>query len=240
MRNDLRTYRDHLRASERQAAYGQMARKVAHEIKNPLTPIALSVQGLKRSYDQKHPDFGATLDEAVRTVGEEVHRMKTLIQEFNELGRFPPPRMVPFVIGELMGDLRTLFHHEVVAGRLAFDLPPQVMPLVADAGQLRQAFLNLIHNALDATAAANGHVRVAVAAHDTTLFVAVSDDGPGLSEPQRAQLFVPGFTTKTHGSGLGLTIVERIISDHRGTIEVDSAPGRGTSFVIQLPMKAEG
>jgi nitrogen fixation/metabolism regulation signal transduction histidine kinase len=217
-----------------------MARKVAHEIKNPLTPIALSVQGLKRSYDQKHPDFGATLDEAVRTVGEEVHRMKTLIQEFNELGRFPPPRMVPFVIGELMGDLRTLFHHEVVAGRLAFDLPPQVMPLVADAGQLRQAFLNLIHNALDATASANGHVRVAVAAHDTTLFVAVSDDGPGLSELERAQLFVPGFTTKTHGSGLGLTIVERIISDHRGTIEVDSAPGRGTSFVIQLPMKAEG
>jgi signal transduction histidine kinase len=251
MRNDLRTYREHLRASERQAAYGQMARKVAHELKNPLTPIALSVQGLKRSYDQKHPDFGATLNEAVRTVGEEVQRLKALLQEFNELGRFPPPRPVPFVVGELMGDLRTLFHHEIVAGRLAFDLPPAVMPLVADPGQLRQALLNLIQNGLDATAtgapgkdgvpggAGPGHVRVTAAAHGDALFFAVSDDGPGMSEPERAQLFVPGFTTKTHGTGLGLTIVERIISDHKGTIEVDSGPGRGTSFVIQIPSQPE-
>jgi nitrogen fixation/metabolism regulation signal transduction histidine kinase len=245
MRHDLKTYRDHLRASERQAAYGQMARKVAHELKNPLTPIALSVQGLKRSYDQKHADFGATLNEAVRVVAEEVQRLKALLQEFNELGRFPQPRPVPFVVGELMGDLRTLFHHEVVAGRLAFDLPPAVMPVVADPGQLRQALLNLIQNGLDASAvgaageAGAGHVRVTAAAHDNTLYFAVSDDGPGMSESERAQLFVPGFTTKTHGTGLGLTIVERIISDHKGTIEVDSAPGRGTSFVIQIPAKQE-
>jgi signal transduction histidine kinase len=245
MRHDLKTYRDHLRASERQAAYGQMARKVAHELKNPLTPIALSVQGLKRSYDQKHADFGATLNEAVRVVAEEVQRLKALLQEFNELGRFPMPRPVPFVVGELMGDLRTLFHHEVVAGRLTFDLPPAVMPVVADPGQLRQALLNLIQNGLDASAAgaggepAAGHVRVTAAAHDGTLYFAVSDDGPGMSEPERAQLFVPGFTTKTHGTGLGLTIVERIISDHKGTIEVDSGPGRGTSFVIQIPAKPE-
>jgi signal transduction histidine kinase len=245
MRNDLRTYRDHLRASERQAAYGQMARKVAHEIKNPLTPIALSVQGLKRSYDQKHPDFGATLEEAVRTVGEEVQRLKALLQEFNELGRFPPPRPVPFLVGELMNDLRTLFHHEVAAGRLAFDMPRAVPTLIADPGQLRQALLNLIQNALDATAEGApggngpGHVRVATAGNGDKLFIEVSDDGPGLSEQQRAQLFMPGFTTKTHGTGLGLTIVERIISDHQGTIEVDSAPGRGTAFVIQIPTKPE-
>ena len=245
MRNDLRTYRDHLRASERQAAYGQMARKVAHEIKNPLTPIALAVQGLKRSYDQKHPDFGATLEEAVRTVGEEVQRLKALLQEFNELGRFPPPRPVPFRVGELMNDLRTLFHHEVAAGRLAFDLPPAVLTLIADPGQLRQALLNLIQNGLDATAAGAsgqngpGHVRVATAGNGEKLFIEVSDDGPGLSEQQRALLFTPGFTTKTHGTGLGLTIVERIISDHRGTIDVDSAPGRGTAFVIQIPTKPE-
>ena len=80
-------------------------------------------------------------------------------------------------------------------------------------------------------------MRVTVAAQGDKVFFAVSDDGPGMSEQQRAQLFVPGFTTKTHGTGLGLTIVERIISDHQGTIEVDSAPGRGTSFVIQLPVR---
>jgi signal transduction histidine kinase len=252
MRHDLRTYRENLRASERQAAYGQMARKVAHEIKNPLTPIALSVQGLKRSYEQKHPDFGATLEEAVRTVGEEVQRLKALLQEFNELGRFPPPRPVRLEIAELMGDLRTLFHHEVVAGRLVFDLPPAALPVVADPGQLRQALINLVQNALDATATGAagggpdlagqgkpGTVRVAVARNADTLCISVSDDGPGMSEAQRAQLFVPGFTTKTHGSGLGLTIVERIVSDHKGSIAVESSPGRGTSFVIRLPMNAE-
>jgi nitrogen fixation/metabolism regulation signal transduction histidine kinase len=241
MRHDLRTYRENLRASERQAAYGQMARKVAHEIKNPLTPIALSVEGLKRSYDQKHPDFGATLDEAVRTIAEEVQRLKALLQEFNDLGRFPAPRPVPLVVAELMRDFETLFHHEVAAGRLAFELPPAVTRFVADPGQMRQALINLIQNALDATADGApgrnepGHVRVVVASHGDTLRFVVSDDGPGLSEPQRAQLFVPGFTTKAHGTGLGLTIVERIVSDHKGTIEVNSSPGRGTSFVIQLP-----
>src|SRR5262249_35119322 len=95
----------------------------------------------------------------------------------------------------------------------------------------------LIQNALDATVAGPGHVKVAVAAHDHSIWFVVSDDGPGLNDQQRAQLFVPGFTTKTNGSGLGLTIVERIVSDHQGTIEVESAPGSGTSFVIQLPMK---
>ena len=256
MRRDLRDYRETLRASERQAAYGQMARRVAHEIKNPLTPIALSVQGLKRAYDQRHPDFAATLDDAVRTVGEEVQRLKQLLHEFNELGRFPPPRPVPFVAGDLLSDLRTLFHHDVVAGRIAFDTPGAVLPLVADRDQIRQALLNLIQNGLDATAATNGHVRVVVASGAEqpaaggagargagspggSLWFAVSDDGPGLSAEDREQLFVPGFTTKAQGSGLGLTIVERIISDHGGTIEVDSAPGRGTTFIIQLPARTE-
>src|SRR5262249_38099969 len=121
------------------------------------------VQGLKRAYDQKHPDFAATLEDAVRTVGEEVQRLKQLLQEFNELGRFPPPRPIPFVAGDLLSDLRTLFHHEVVAGRIAFDTPGAVLPLVADRDQIRQALLNLIQNGLDATAATNGHVRVVVA-----------------------------------------------------------------------------
>lgn len=237
MRSELHGYRDKLRAGERQAAYGQMARKVAHEIKNPLTPIAIAVAGLKRSYDQKHPEFAATLDEAVRTVGEEVQRLKTLLQEFSDLGRFPSPRLARFAMSELLADLRALYAHEVAARRLAFDWPSDPLVLVADRDQLRQALLNLVQNALDATAAGSGVVRVTVAAEGEALRLAVSDDGPGFSEEQRAQLFVPGFTTKTHGSGLGLTIVERIVSDHGGSIEVDSAPGHGTTFVVRLALE---
>ena len=237
MRADLRAYRDRLRASERQAAYGQMARKVAHEIKNPLTPIAISVAGLKRSYDQGHPEFAATLNEAVRTVGEEVQRLKALLQEFSDLGRFPSPRPARFALGDLLAYLRSLYSHEVEEGRLSFEWPPGALMLMADKDQLRQALINLVQNALDATEAAAGHVRVAAAAEGESLRIMVSDDGPGLSDEQRARLFVPGFTTKAHGSGLGLTIVERIVSDHGGSIEVESAPGRGTEFVVRLALE---
>jgi nitrogen fixation/metabolism regulation signal transduction histidine kinase len=239
MRSDLGAYRDKLRASERQAAYGQMARKVAHEIKNPLTPIAISVAGLKRAYDQKQPDFAATLAEAVRTVSEEVLRLKTLLQEFSDLGRFPSPRPARFEMADLLADLRTLYAHEVAARRLAFEWPAAPLPLLADRDQLRQALLNLIQNALDATAKTGGHVRVDAIPQGGALWLSVSDDGPGLDEAQREQLFVPGFTTKAHGSGLGLTIVERIVSDHGGSIDVDSAPGEGTTFVVRLALAPE-
>ncbi len=237
MRAELRTYRDKLRAGERQAAYGQMARKVAHEIKNPLTPIAIAVAGLKRSYDQKHPDFATTLDEAVRTVGEEVLRLKILLQEFTDFGRFPSPRPARFNFADLLVDLRTMYGHEVAARRLAFEWPSEPLTLVADRDQLRQALINLMQNALDATAATGGRVRVVAAAQGESLRLIVSDDGPGLTDEQRQQLFAPGFTTKAHGSGLGLTIVERIVSDHGGSIEVESSPGEGTTFVMRLALE---
>jgi len=238
MRLDLRRYRDHLRASERQAAYGQMARRVAHEIKNPLTPIALSVAGLQRAHDRGQPGFDQVLQETVRTVGEEVQRLKTLLQEFGELGRFPPPRPTRFDVGELLGDLASLHAHDVDAGRLACRRPPGALPVDADRDQIRRALLNLVQNGLDA-AGESGHVTLAASAEGDRVRIAVSDDGPGLDDEQRAQLFVPGFTTKTHGSGLGLTLVERIVAEHGGTLDVTSAPGRGTTFVLHLPFRPE-
>ena len=238
MRLDLRAYRENLRASERQAAYGQMARRVAHEIKNPLTPIALTVSGLKRAHELGHPGFAEALDDTVRTVTEEVTRLKTLLQEFAELGRFPAPRKAPFDTGELLRDLGGLHAYDVESGRLAFHRPPGVLRLNADRDQLRRALLNLVQNGLEATAPA-GHVRVSAHAEGDHLRLAVSDDGPGLTPEQEDQLFVPGFTTKAHGSGLGLTLVERIVTDHGGTLAVESAPGHGTTFVLRLPLLPE-
>jgi len=235
MRADLGESRDRLAAGERQAAYGQMARKVAHEIKNPLTPIAISVADLKRSFDQGRPDFPQILDQAVRTIGDEVQTLKRLIQEFSDFGRFPPPRFAPFDLGELLADLAALHAHEAAAGRLVFTPTAGALTLRADRDQLRQALLNLIQNGLDAVAA-GGRVEVRAAPHAEGIEIVVSDTGPGLTAEQRSQLFVPGFTTKTGGSGLGLTIVERIVSDHRGTIAVDSASGAGTTFRIRLAL----
>jgi signal transduction histidine kinase len=235
MRGDLRDYRERLVASERQAAYGQMARKVAHEIKNPLTPIAVSVADLKRSYEQGREDFPEILSQAVRTIDEEVQSLKRLLQEFSEFGRFPPPRLVPCDARDALRDVASLHARERGEGRLVMEAPAAALPVMADRAQLKQALLNLVQNALDATAA-GGIVRLSARAADGRAELIVCDDGPGMSAEQRAGLFVPGFTTKAHGSGLGLTIVERIATDHGGTVAVESAPGRGTTFTLRLPL----
>ncbi|MGE5178238.1 MAG: ATP-binding protein [Bacteroidota bacterium] len=234
MRLDLRSYRDRLVVSERQAAWSEMARKVAHEVKNPLTPIAISVADLKRSYEAGRPDFPEVLDQAVRTIGEEVEALKKMLQEFSDFGRFPAPRIEPVRWSGLAADLETLYGREIAAGRLSVSPEARSLVFAADAGQIRQALVNLIGNGMDA-AGERGCVTVGAAAEDSSVVLTVSDTGPGLSPEQRTRLFSPGFTTKPHGSGLGLTIVERIVSEHHGTIEVASETGRGTTFRIRLP-----
>jgi two-component system nitrogen regulation sensor histidine kinase NtrY len=237
MRADLTTYRDRLLTSERQAAWSEMARKVAHEIKNPLTPIAVSVADLRRSYEQQRADFPEILDQAVRTIADEVETLKRLLSEFSDFARFPAPHPAPCLISAILADLETLYGREVAAGRLALERPDREIEFSADAGQIRQALVNLIHNGLEAV---GGEGRVAVSATNDpgVVTIAVSDTGPGLSAEQRARLFTPGFTTKAGGSGLGLTIVERIVNDHGGTISVESGSGRGTVFRIRLPIAA--
>ncbi|HYM80243.1 MAG TPA: ATP-binding protein [Candidatus Limnocylindria bacterium] len=236
MRSDLQTYRARLLTSERQAAWSQMARKVAHEIKNPLTPIAVSVADLKRSYELKRADFPQILDQAARVVAQEVETLKRLLQEFSEFGRFPAPRLAPVALSNLLSQLETLYVRDVAEGRLSFARPDRDATIHADAGQMRQALVNLIKNGLEALDG-NGRVVVSAAIASEMLEVAVSDTGPGLDAEQKAHLFEPGFTTKAHGSGLGLTIVERIVNDHHGTITVDGDPGPGTTFRIRIPVE---
>jgi signal transduction histidine kinase len=238
MRLDLKAYREKLVTSERQAAWSQMARKVAHEVKNPLTPIAISIEDLKRSYDQKRPDFPEILNQAVRTIGEEVDTLRRLLQEFSDFARIPAPRIAPCRVSQLLGDIEALYGREVSAGRLVVTRPGPEITVPADAGQIRQMLINLIKNGLEALNG-DGRVTVSAQAREGALEIAVADSGTGLSEEQRANLFVPGFTTKAHGSGLGLTIVERIVSDHAGKIAVDAGPGRGTTFRIRLPLGSD-
>jgi len=237
MRQDLRSYRGKLVVSERQAAWGQMARKVAHEIKNPLTPIAISVADLKRSYEQKRPDFPAILDQAARTVADEVESLRRLLQEFSEFGRFPAPRLGPCRLADLLADLEALYAREIDAGRLTIRRTGGDVEFTADRGQIRQALVNLVKNGLEATEA-GGAVALAARRDGQTLEIAVSDTGPGLTAEQRTNLFAPGFTTKAEGSGLGLTIVERIVSDHRGSVSVDADTSQGITFRIRLPLES--
>jgi nitrogen fixation/metabolism regulation signal transduction histidine kinase len=236
MRRDLQTYRDKLVTSERQAAWSQMARKVAHEVKNPLTPIAISIADLKRSYDQKRPDFPEILDQAVRIIGEEVETLRHLLQEFSDFGRIPAPVLAPCKLSDLLGDLEALYAGDISAGRLIVTRPPTEITFPADSGQIRQSLINLIQNGLEALDG-TGRVTVSAQADQDAVEIAVADSGPGLTEEQRANLFVPGFTTKSHGSGLGLTIVQRIVSDHQGLIAVDAGRSGGTTFRVRLPLR---
>jgi len=235
MRRDLQVYRDRLVTSERQAAWGQMARKVAHEIKNPLTPIAISVADLKRSYELNRADFPQILDQAARTVAEEVDTLRALLQEFSEYGRFPAPRLAPCRLSTLITDLEALYRPDVDAGRLIVSRPGEDVTFTADPSEIKRALHNLIQNGLEALDG-QGRVEISALADSGTLELRISDT-TGLTPEQRANLFVPGFTTKAQGSGLGLTIVERIVSDHGGTISVEDAPPRGTRFRIRLPLE---
>ena len=250
MRRDLLSYRERLVISGRQAAWSQMARKVAHEIKNPLTPIAVSIADLRRSYQLQRPEFPAILDQATRTVGEEVARLERLLREFSEYGRFPAPRIATCSVSSILGDLGVLYGAEIEAGRLVLSRPDPDIRFAADGAQIHQALVNLIKNGLEAAAAETrssggaparpepARVTVSARVDRDLLELSVADEGPGVDSEQRAHLFVPGFTTKSQGSGLGLTIVERIVSDHHGSIAVDSAPGSGTVFRIRLPLAA--
>ena len=238
MRQDLTTYRDKLVTSERHAAWSQMARKVAHEVKNPLTPIAISIADLKRSYDSQRADFPEVLDQAVRTISDEVDALKRLLQEFSDFARLPVPAFAPCRLSDLIGDLKTLYGRDVADNRLRFSIPQRETTISVDAGQIRQALINLIKNGLEAVDG-SGYVSVLATPNGDQLEIAVSDTGPGLTAEQRGQLFQPGFTTKSHGSGLGLTIVERIVTEHRGAITVDSGTETGTTFRIQLPLRQE-
>jgi signal transduction histidine kinase len=235
MRRDLAAYRERLIVSERHAAWSQMARKVAHEVKNPLTPIAISIADLKRSYELGRPEFPQVLDQAVRTIGEEVETLKRLLQEFSDFARFPAPTFASCRVQDVLAGLEALYAHDVGAGRLAFQAPAADVTIRADAAQLKQALVNLVKNGLEAIDG-NGRVEVRAREADDEVELAVTDTGAGLSDEQRAHLFVPGFTTKSFGSGLGLTIVERVVNEHDGTVAVESAPGKGTTFRIRLPV----
>jgi signal transduction histidine kinase len=234
MRRDLSAYRARLVVSERQAAWSQMARSVAHEIKNPLTPIAVSVADLKRSYELQRPDFPQILDLAVRTIANEIETLKHLLQEFSDFGRLPPPEIAPCSLPSLLADLEALYGRDVAEQRLSF-APSADVTFPADSGQMRQALVNLIKNGLEAVGD-RGAVAVSSRVVDSSVEIAVADDGDGLDAAQRAQLFTPGFTTKTHGSGLGLTMVQRIVHDHGGTVTVDDGSGPGTTFRIRVPL----
>jgi two-component system nitrogen regulation sensor histidine kinase NtrY len=239
MLEDLRTAEERLVIAERIAAWQEIARRLAHEIKNPLTPIQMAMDNLRKTWRKQHPSFGDILEESTATVLEESDRLRRIVTEFSDFARMPKADPHPLDLSEAVGAALALYQGETpVERRLAADLPP----VAADRGQLTQVVLNLVENARDAIAGKpDGAIVVTTKRGDAgdRVELLVDDNGPGVAAPLRDKVFAPYFTTKhgQGGTGLGLAIVHRIVSDHGGRIVIGEAPGGGARFTIELPLE---
>lgn len=235
---------DLLRA-QKQAAWREVARRVAHEIKNPLTPIALSADRILRHLDRNTPPDRASV-EIVRSCAEAicgaVETVRTLVNEFATLARFPSSQPQPANINGIVESALSMFNGRVdeIHMRTMFSADlPQVM---ADSDAMKRAIANLVDNAAEAVqASAVKEIEIStslVPNHDL-VEICVSDSGPGVTQDLKERLFLPYFSTKKRGTGLGLAIVSRIIEDHNGSIRVEENKPAGARFIIELPIAAQ-
>ncbi|MCD6161760.1 MAG: HAMP domain-containing protein [candidate division Zixibacteria bacterium] len=236
MASDLKDYHKKLIDSERMTAFTQMAQKVAHEIKNPLTPIQVSIQDLKRAYDRNDNDFPQIIEKSCHTILEEVSSLARIVKEFSEFARFPAPQLSRENLNDIMSSLATLYTNEIEINRLTLDFSAEKLMMDIDRDQIKRAVHNVLKNALEATAE-TGQVELKTYIENSFAVVMVTDNGSGFSAQAKKNLFSPYFTTKTDGSGLGLVITKKILSEHNGSIEIDDEVGVGTVIKLKLPLK---
>ncbi len=234
MVGNLAEQRRDLARLERAAAWRGMARTLAHEVKNPLTPILLAVNQARDCYPGDDDSYRALLAEVSEIVEEEVESLRRLVREFGDFARLPKPELQRADLNEMLSDLTQLYGPERL--HLLVDSPlPEAW---VDRDALRRALINLIDNGLAACAEAERPPEVELKAEivSAKIQLAVTDHGGGISEDHRALVFEPDFTTKSGGMGLGLAIVENIVLGHGGSIALESEVGRGTCLTITLPL----
>jgi signal transduction histidine kinase len=237
MMEDLKTSKDRLVIAERIAAWQEIARRLAHEIKNPLTPIQMAMDTLRKSWRKQHPQFDEIVEESTTTVLQEADRLKHIVAEFSDFARMPKPELTRVDLNEVVRGSLALYQSAVPVKVELDDRAPQ---LDADRGQLNQMLLNLVENARDAIGPRdNGRIVVATHLAGDRAQLVVEDNGPGVPTDLKDKVFAPYFTTKhaKGGTGLGLAIVHRIVSDHGGRITIGEVPGGGARFTIELPLR---
>jgi nitrogen fixation/metabolism regulation signal transduction histidine kinase len=224
----------HVAREQRLAAWSEVARRVAHEIKNPLTPIRLSAERIAKRWRTSEPDVGETIERGTRVIVEEVNFLKSLVDEFSRFARLPRMRQEPADLPALARSAVRLFEgaRDGVTIRVESHLSRET--ITVDPEQIRRALINLIDNAIDACGA-SGEIVVALSETAGAVHLSVTDTGRGVPVRDREKLFLPDFTTKGRGTGLGLAIVSRIVADHNGTIRVEDNRPRGARFIIELP-----
>ncbi|HJL16543.1 MAG TPA: ATP-binding protein [Sandaracinaceae bacterium LLY-WYZ-13_1] len=248
MVRDIRESRDRIEYLQRIGAWQEFARRLAHEIKNPLTPIQLSMQQVHRTYRGDDEGYRRTLEDAAAIVDEEVATLRRLVGEFSEFARLPVAALGEADLGAFVREsLRGLDPEALLpadadapAPALALEVDDAPMPVEIDAQMLRRALDNLVRNAVHAVAASGpesgGRVVVAARLEGDDAVLEVRDDGPGIEPEARERVFDPYFTTKDDGTGLGLAIVKKVVLEHGGAIDCAAAPEGGATFRIRLPV----
>ncbi len=225
--------------AQRDAAWAEVARRLAHEIKNPLTPIQLSAERLRRKLlDKLGPEDARVLDRATQTIVAQVEAMKAMVNAFGEYARRPRGQAGQVDVNQLVRDVAELYRANAAQARVALDLAPGLPPVEADPDRLRQVLHNLFNNALEALGERSGgvvEVRTRCVSNCGSVEVAMSDNGPGIPDDLLDRLFEPYVTSKSRGTGLGLAIVKKIVEEHGGSVWAENAPEGGARLVIRLP-----
>jgi two-component system, NtrC family, sensor histidine kinase HydH len=224
---------ERLLRSERFAAVGEAAAYVSHEIKNPLMVIG----GLANQVERRLPDDPAT-QEKLRIIQIEVKRLESFLGELRDFLRPAPPSKQKIDLNQVILEVLALMEEAIREKGISLEnrLDPNLPPVEADPNQLKQVLLNLVKNALEATED-RGALLVCTGARDAQVWFSVQDTGKGMSEDVKEKIFHPFYTTKDKGTGLGLAVINKIVTDHHGTITVDSVTGRGSTFTVRLPQK---
>lgn len=226
-----------LARSERESAWRQMARQVAHEIKNPLTPIKLSMQLLMKAWNDKAPDWDVRLKRFSQTLIMQIDTLSSIATEFSDFAQMPEPQIQQFDVIPLIQQSVALFHDQSDC-EISFETTYQECIIKADPNQILRVFNNLIKNALQAIPDdKQGIIRIKLSIVDTFCEISFQDNGTGISSDSQIRIFSPNFTTKTAGMGLGLAMVKNIIDNSSGRIWFQTEPGNGTTFFVSLPMQ---
>ncbi|MDQ7064364.1 MAG: ATP-binding protein [candidate division KSB1 bacterium] len=220
-------------ALEKMAMWREMARVLAHEIKNPLTPIQLTIQQLRDKYAGDDESYRRLLQECSAIINDEIKSLQNLVRAFSEFARMPELQRLDGDLNELIHDIIRLYPDANIQMQLGANVPR----FRFDPDQLRRVLINLIENALQSLEKkGGGAIRITTRMADDQVLLWIEDTGTGIPEDIRAKIWEPYFSTKKHGMGLGLAIVRRIIEEHGGHIAVDSQPGEWTRFEIRLPV----
>ena len=242
MTQQILEQRDRLVQAERVAAWRELARRLAHELKNPLFPLQITVENLLRARQQSPAQFDEVFRESTSTLLAELADMKTIIGRFSDFAKMPAPQLEAVNLNDVVRGALKVFQAQLSeAGRPPItpklELEEKLEAIEADPDLLHRAVQNLVLNALDAMPA-GGTLTIRTAQRDgpaRCALLEVSDTGTGLTKEECERLFTPYYTTKQHGTGLGLAIVQSVVSDHGGKISVESDPGHGSTFRIELP-----